>query len=169
MATESIQDFGPAMAKLPPRRRAFVTALLDQGSKDATAAARRAGYEDNGNGAISVTAHRLTHDEGVLEALREESIKRMRLDAPLLVDDLLEIAHDKKAAPAVRLKAIDMALNRIGMAGVIEHKVTHEDNRTRVELLREFIAIVREGGLDLQALVKPAPPMIDVTPEKADG
>lgn len=164
-------EFGPAMAALNVRQRHFVLALLDLGGRDATEAARRAGYSpgstNENDGGRRVQAFRLMHDPKVLEAIREESITRMRSDGLALTHDLLEIAHDMEVDVKVRLKAIGMGLDRIGLHGISEHKVTVEDNRSRAELLRELVAGLRELGLEAGAL---GGPLIDVTPERAgDG
>ena len=54
------ESWGPAMAALNPKQRAFVLAYVLLTNADATAAARLAGYEDNGSGqSIRVQGFRL--------------------------------------------------------------------------------------------------------------
>lgn len=151
--------YGPAMQALSERQRRFVVALLNSGGKNAKLAARQAGYGNSYKNALEVQAHRLMHMDTVLEAIREESVKRMRSYGLALVSDLVEIAGDRENSVKDRLKAIDMVLNRTGMQAIMEHKVTIEDNRSRAELIRELVAGLRELGGE-------APKLIDVTPEK---
>src|SRR5262245_34950357 len=66
-----VSDFGPKMLACTERERRFVWAFLNNGGRDATAAARDAGYADTGTGAIRVVAHDLVHRPRVREALQE--------------------------------------------------------------------------------------------------
>lgn len=170
MVEISAQDagglYGPAMGACNERQRRFVLALLDLGGRDATEAARRAGYSpgaaSDNKGGLHVQAHRLMHDPRVLEAIREESIARMRSDGLALTHDLLEIAHDKDVDVKVRLKAIGMGLDRIGLHGISEQRTVVDDRRGRPELLAELLELLKAA----RAL---AGPLIDVTPEKEAG
>lgn len=158
--------YGPAMQALSERQRKFVVALLNSGGKNAKLAAREAGYgAGNYKNALEVQAHRLMHTDTVLEAIREESVKRMRSYGLALVSDLVEIAGDRENSVKDRLKAIDMVLNRTGMQAIMEHKVTVEDKRSRADLVKELIAGLLELGVSPSTLLEP-PKLIDVTPEK---
>jgi phage terminase small subunit len=74
--------------------------------------ARAAGYSDFSHGALRVTAHRLFHDEKILEAIKELADKELRSSA------LLGIATMKKIARLDghkdQLKAATAILDRAG-------------------------------------------------------
>lgn len=151
--------YGPAMLAISFRQKMFVEALLDNGGRNAKLAARLAGYAGESEGSLEVQAHRLMHNDLVLDAIREESIKRMRSFGMAMVTDLVEIAGNHENAVKDRLKAIGMVLDRTGMQAIMEHKVTVDDRRSRADLLKELIEGLKSLGSDA------GPLMIDVTPE----
>jgi phage terminase small subunit len=98
--------WGPAMAALDDRRRAFVLAMYEvpRGFGAATAAARMAGFGTAQSSALSmaVKASKLMHDPRVLEALQEEDKRRIKACAPrairaleMLVEDPTHKGHER--------------------------------------------------------------------------
>jgi phage terminase small subunit len=98
--------WGPAMAALDDRRRAFVLAMYEvpRGFGAATAAARMAGFGTAQSSALSmaVKASKLMHDPRVVEALQEEDKRRIKACAPrairaleMLVEDPTHKGHER--------------------------------------------------------------------------
>lgn len=146
---------GPAMMALNERQRAFVVAMFDLGANATYAdAARRAGYADNGKGAIRVQAHNLAHNDKVQAALREE--------AERMAGTLLPIAHKmmadlvKNPASPDHFKAIKHAQALAGVSPTVKHEVVHKHDAAS---LRADLA----AAMDLLRSVAPGT-MIDVTP-----
>jgi phage terminase small subunit len=152
LLTPANYKLGPAMLRLNDRQRAFVIAMLEMPGIDNTSAARAAGYSDDKQ--IKVTAYRLAHDEDVLEAIYEESKRRLRSGAVMAVSRLLEIANDTTAEKKDQLKAIEMVLNRTGFHAVTEQKidVTHRDESNE-EVLKKITLLANNAGLDPKKLL----------------
>ena len=112
------------MRALAPRQRNFVWALFQQGDRDATAAARKAGYKD-GSG-IRNTAYQLWHDEKIQAAFQEEGRRRLNGMVPMALEKLASVMENPQTDPAVQLKGVNMVLDRAGLHGITERKVTHE-------------------------------------------
>ncbi len=150
-------EYGEAMKALPnDRMRLFVLALLDQPHRDASAAAREAGYANPGGDSsyLRVKGHLLSHDPRVQEAIREEGYKRMGAHAILASTVLVEIAQGNHGAEAKdRLKAAGMILNRVGLNEKTEHKVTVTQNKSETEKVDEIVNIALKLGLDPKALL----------------
>lgn len=140
--------WGPAMAALTPKMRAFVTALLEDGTANATRAAAAAGYSPGNQEALRVTGHRLAHDSRVQAALQEEAGKRLGAGVVAAVNVVLEIAADPTNSANERLKAASMILNRAGLHEKTEHKVVVEQATTT---LAEVIADIRAMALVIKA------------------
>lgn len=130
---------GPCMEALPTdRMRAFVYAMLDSGCSNHFLAAKSAGYIGNEN-TLRVTAHRLAHDERVQAALQEEARRRLMTGSILAVNALLDIVSNP--AHKSRLQAANSILDRTGLHGLIEQKVTHEhtiDDKKAIARIREL-------------------------------
>lgn len=104
-------EFGPKMQALTDRQRVFVLALVEDPLMSRAEAARVAGYSDSSE-AAKVSAHRLMHDNRVIEALHEQAGKRLwsiSLKAAHRVDQMLDSEDDK-----VALKAAVSVLDRVG-------------------------------------------------------
>jgi phage terminase small subunit len=108
---EDVKTQGPAMAALTPQRRRFVEALFEvnPGRGALAAAARRAGYADNGH--ISDVASRLCQDEKIIAAIAEYGRKRIRSEVPQAVQVVKEIMSDPSHKD--RLKAANLVFDRI--------------------------------------------------------
>src|SRR3954451_12980515 len=134
--TAADETWGPAMAELNPKQRAFVLAYVCQVNADATAAARLAGYEDNGSGqSIRVQGFRLTHNAKVLAAIREVVIQRVSKSLPVYINALERVAANDKHKDHVR--AIDMLISCGGLPEVTERNVNISVTLTKEEKVAE--------------------------------
>src|SRR5712671_1981149 len=112
---------GPKMRALPSdRMRAFVEYLAKTGTRNECEAARAAGYLD-GPG-LNVTAHRLSKDERILAALREECERRTRFTLPGAVHALERMIDDPDHRG--HLEAVKLALAMGGLTVKQEVAVT---------------------------------------------
>lgn len=109
-------ELGPKMQSCSAQERRFVWAYLQNGGKDATAAAREAGYKDAGSqsSSIRVRAHALMHRERVIAALDEVGRKAFR---GLLVPAVaaMESLIDDPTHPD-HARTVHSALSRLGLA-----------------------------------------------------
>lgn len=110
----SKMDLGPKMLACSEQERAFVIAYVADGEQDATQAARVAGYVDNNNGAIRVTAHRLVHRDRVLEAIEEVGRKVFRGQLGIAVHANRKLLENDKHPD--HHKAVQATLSRLGLA-----------------------------------------------------
>lgn len=116
-------ELGPKMQVCSERERLFVWHWVVDGEGDATAAARKAGYKDNGKGGIRVTAHYLIHRERVIEAIEEVGRKLFRAQlVPALKANLKLI--EKNDHPDHH-KAVQATLSRLGLVERTAVDVTH--------------------------------------------
>jgi hypothetical protein len=109
-------ELGPKMQACTPLERRFVWAYLKNGGKDATAAAREAGYSDPGphSSGIRVRAHEALHRERVIAAIDEVARKSFRgllLPAVAAMENLI----DSPKHPA-HAKTVFSTLSRLGLA-----------------------------------------------------
>lgn len=105
-------ELGPKMQACSEQERLFVWFYVT-GDENATAAARKAGYVDNDNGAIRVRAHTLMHRERVLEAIEEVGRKAFRsLLAPAVRAQAALIANGKHPDHA---RTVQSTLSRLGL------------------------------------------------------
>lgn len=142
---------GPAMKSLNERQRLFVVAMLEQGSANASAAARAAGYSAASDEYLRVQGHRLAHDERVMAAIQEEAQRRLNSGAGMAVVQLLQIA-ETSIDQRTKLKAIEMILNRAGLHARTEHKVTTIDGNSDASLLERGVALATKLGIDPRTL-----------------
>lgn len=146
MARIEKTKLGPKMTALPERQRAFVVALITQGTRDYTAAAQTAGYKADNRNALKVSAHRLAHDEKILAAIKEETERRLQASIGMAAEVLLSIAEDPTHKD--RLKAATALLNRGGLHESIEHKITHDVSADAKTLLARFSVLAGTLGVD---------------------
>lgn len=157
---------GPKMRQLNERQQLFVLALVEQGARNHTAAAKMAGYGANSQDALRVQAYRLAHDEKILAALKEETEKRLQASIALAANVLVEIAEDPTHKD--RLKAATALLNRGGLHETLEHKMTHDVSQDAKTLLSRFSVLAGTLGVDpvallgRQGLALPPPEAVDV-------
>lgn len=134
------------------RQRKFVLALLQQGDDNYTRAAIAAGYTGTKeSNVIYVTAYRLAHDPKIQAAIQEEA--KRRLNAGLILATSMLVGHVKSADPKVSLKAIEMIMNRGGMHGQSEHKVTVEHTMNEDEMVKSIAMMAQKMGVDPKQLL----------------
>ena len=144
--------YGPAMAALDDRERAFVVEVIQQGKKRNLAqAARSAGYSHH-PGTSRLMGHDLLHRGPIIAALHEESRRRFTLAGWQGVLNLIKIAEDDTNRNY--FKASKELADRFGYAAVTEHKVTvdHTD-LTGQAILERIRALAAKHGLDQAKLI----------------
>ena len=160
-------EWGPAMKALPSdRHRAFVLALyqIKPGYGAHVAAAKMSGFGTATSSAKSwsVIASRLSHDEKILAAMREEDEKRIRASAPRAITALSRLIENPDAKDHAR--GIAMVLDRVHPLETTHHvKVEHQ---AASSFKATAAAIERIMMLAAQAGVVMPPNIIDVTPKK---
>src|SRR4051794_37802776 len=115
------ESWGPAMAALNPPQRAFVLAYVTLTNADASEAAHKTGYLDNGNGSIMVTGFRLVRNPKVLAAVREVVIGRASQNFPVYVNALERVAT--KETHKNQVKALGMLISRSGLPEITQRDV----------------------------------------------
>lgn len=149
-------ELGPAMEALTDKQRKFVRAVrhlgAEHGKINYTQAARLAGYKDAGTSAIKVNASQLARHPKIQAAMREEALTDVGLGAYLATKFVVEIAADKKAKNADRLRAIEMLYVRAGMPAQTEHRLTveHVNPKKMIDLV---IGLARDLDIDPQKLL----------------
>jgi terminase small subunit-like protein len=109
-------EFGPFMQALLPRQRAFIIAYFTAGDGNARAAAKAAGYADNGGASLRVHAHSLLHSPKIQAAMHEYARTRLQANVPAYLREVHHLATDRTAAkPETRLKAALGGLSRAGL------------------------------------------------------
>jgi hypothetical protein len=124
------------MNALAPRHRAWVIAMFEQGTADYTEAARAAGYEDTGTGAIRVAGHRLAHRADVKAAMQEEQRRRLVLMLPLADKGLKDVVSNPQHKD--QLKAVSMIFNRAGIFEETSHNINLNITMTVEEKLEKI-------------------------------
>lgn len=165
-------QYGPAMNALNARQRAFVEHYLasctESAEGNATAAARAAGYADNGGAEIRVTAHRLLYDHRILAAIREMGEQTMQAFLPTALAAVRAEASNPQSKDRVKaaLAAAAIAglspLTRTENRTVVEHTVNTDDLIAKAKMLAEKL------GVDPRRLIGRKLEMIDVTPQVLD-
>lgn len=112
-------QLGPAMRKLNERQRNFVIAALVTGETKFGKLALMAGYSGN-DATLRVAGHRLAHDQRILNAMKEESQRRLQSSTIMATSKLVEIASNDQRKD--QLKAIEMVLNRTGLHAITENR-----------------------------------------------
>jgi phage terminase small subunit len=149
-------DWGPAMAALDDRRRAFVLALYEipRGHGAATQAARLAGFGTAQSSALSMAAQasKLMHNPRVIEALAEEDKRRIRSAAPrairaleMLIEDPTHKGHER---------AISEVLSRVHPLETrhtidVVHHVDHDAEAVAQLRTLRGLGVVREKLLEV--------------------
>lgn len=146
-ATVEDYAFGPAMSALrTDLQRGFVIAYNNMGADDATKAARAAGYEDNGTGALKVTAYRLLHNPDIQAAIREDAKARMAGLVGAAIKALGETIGNPQHKD--RVKASLAVLNRTGLHEQVDRNINVNVNITREEKLDRVRQLAEILGRD---------------------
>ena len=145
---------GPAMSCLTTQEHAFVTALTStvggDGKPDPRRAAAAAGYRN------PIYGYELMRKDKILDAIREESDKRLRGGVLMAIDQLMTIGGNPKHKN--QLQAIKMIMEMGGQfasiqkvdvnhRGAVEH--VHVDARERVERLAERMGKTPQQVLEM--------------------
>lgn len=104
-------EMGPKMQACGAQERLFVWFVAVEGL-DATNAARKAGYSDNGGGGIRVRGHLLMHRERVIDALEEVGRKSFRSLLPAAIAANRKLLENDKHPD--HHKAVQSTLSRLG-------------------------------------------------------
>lgn len=154
-------DPGPAMMALPPRKQLFVMAMIEAGP-DITymRAAHLAGYEAADRSELMKIAYSLSHDPGILAAIKEEAEKHLKANAMLATMAMVEIASNNEHKD--RFRAAATILDRVGLAAVEHKEVTvNHTHTTRKSALLELVEIARDMGLDPKVLLGTMSDVVD--------
>jgi hypothetical protein len=154
-------ELGPKMQALDERERQFVWAFLQQGCRDASDAARKAGYSDPGphSSAIRVQAHELRHRRRVVEAMQEVARTHfggLLLPAVLAAEDM--IANPKHPDHAKMVLAA-LAAQGLGAIQKIDVHQTTTD-QTSAAILKQIEALATRLGVPVGRLLS-APAVVD--------
>jgi nucleotide-binding universal stress UspA family protein len=156
---------GPKMLALPTdRHRAFVRALytVRPGFGARVKAAKLSGWGCPNSSAQSMAtiASRLSHDERVLEAIREEDEKYIRSSAPRTIGALSRLIENPRHKDHAR--GIAMVLDRThAIESVVNVKLDATPAfKATAEVLARIAELAARAGIDVSKM----PPMIDVTP-----
>ena len=154
---DEVSDFGPAMAALNEKQRAFVMAMIEFPGITQAEAARRAGYSDVKDGA-KVRGHYCAHNPAVQAAIREEAGKRLNSTSLMAANALLAMLTDEGVEPKDKIKAAGMLLDRsgFGAAQTINVNKTTTD-RTGKAIMDRIAALSQKLGVDATKLLSPAP------------
>jgi phage terminase small subunit len=140
-------EVGPDMLALTDRQRAFVFHLVDQGGLDHHRAASKAGYKGDTE-TLRVTGWRLAHDERIGLAMIEEARRRLHATAILAASELHKILEDPTTSKMLKLRGIQMVLNRTGLGSSQTHVVKHEVTVTDEQKIADIQAMAEKLGLD---------------------
>lgn len=154
------------MRALNSAKQRFVIAVLELGSTNYSRAARIAGYKE-GPG-IKVTAHRLAHNPKVIAALNEEAKRRLQASAPMAISELLKIAETEMDG-RLKLKAIEMILNRTGFNAISEHKIDVQHTYSDPAAIARIRDLSMQLGLDPTKLLGTAGVKIDEDGQVIEG
>jgi hypothetical protein len=154
--TEDAPEWGPAMAALSEKRRAFVVALFDENAPNKgnglfVFAARLAGYgtPTSSKQSLGVIAGRIAHDDRVQAAIVEYSHRALRAIPPEAIRALKDLIRDPKHKDHAR--AIAMVIDRADPLQTV-HTVRVEDVRPpSVEVTQAVLdrieALMQRAGL----------------------
>jgi phage terminase small subunit len=151
---------GPKMSALVPKRQAFVRALMNQGTRNASDAYRTAGYSQNSDLSVRVNASILMHDEAVQEAIQEEAKRRITAMLPLAIETVATIMENPQEGGATRLKAATVVMDRGGVHAVSERIVSEAPLERDPDQVKRIMALAQVLGLPIEQLLGSRIPMI---------
>ena len=137
------------MLALTERQRRFVLAMASDPLASHQSWAIAAGYKDCGNGGIRVRAHEAYHNLKVQAAVQEVARATLGVQGPLVaVHAVLNMARNSEHPQHSR--AVEMILNRTGMAEKQQIEVVHRD-LTGDALMERVRALAEKHGVNLGA------------------
>lgn len=150
-------DFGPEMAALTEKQRAFVMAMIEYPGITQGRAAEIAGYSTSSGVFLRKTGHYCAHHPGVQAAIRAEAGKRLNSTSLTAANVLLELLTDEKVEAKDRIKAAGMLLDRSGFGAAqtinVNKTVTDQSGKAIMERIK---ALAAKRGLDPMKLLGPA-------------
>jgi hypothetical protein len=149
----SDEDYGPAMASLTDKQRAFVMAMIEFPGITQAGAAALAGYQ-NSPGGMRVMGHYCAHSPNVQAALREEAAKVLNSTSLTAAGVLLQLLTDEAVEPKDRIKAAGMLLDRSGFGAAqtinVNKTVTDRSGKAVLARLQE---LALKHGIDPMKLL----------------
>lgn len=146
-------ELGKAMRALSPQLQSFVVAMVETGG-DQAAAARAAGCECTSVESFRSRGIHILRNDKVQAAVLEEGRRRLGSLAIQAAEVLGQFVRgDIACPPSTRLRALEMAMNRIGMHPKTEHEVTVTDNRTDKETVAQIVSLAKSMGIDPRNLL----------------
>jgi hypothetical protein len=147
------QNLGPAMRALSPNLQIFVHALVETGGNKPEAA-RLAGCQCSTTESFRNRAIEMLRNQKVQDAVLEEG-KRVIGSLAIQAAEVLGQFVDGTIAcpPGTRLRALEMAMNRIGMHAKSEHEVTVKHEGTDKETIEQIIVLAKAMQLDPRQLL----------------
>jgi phage terminase small subunit len=142
-------EFGPAMAVLTEKQRAFVMAMINYPGITQYEAAKRAGYTPNSEVGQRVKGHYAAHNPKVQAAIREEAGKRLNSLSLRASNFLMEVLDDDAAPLKERTKAALAVLDRTGFAAAQNINVNKTvTDQTGAAIMSRILALAEKHGLD---------------------
>jgi phage terminase small subunit len=134
----SDEDYGPKMAALSERQRAYVMAMLTNPWKTPTEWAREAGYSDHLE-AAKVRAHYLSKDPKIMAAAREHAVRYLNEDGVRMACAILVVELGNPDAK-IRVQAANSILDRGGVTASHTLKVEHSHSAGDMERIAMRLA-----------------------------
>lgn len=158
--------YGPKMQRLTDKQRRFVIYIAETGTTNETEAAEAAGYSEGGSyQALRVTAHRLSSDPKIQEAIQEEVRRRFFLLAPRALANTVRIADTEGHKD--EFNANKHLLNLAGLAAVEKHEHKHEHTDASVDaLVEEIQRLAKKYNLDATGLIGDRGKTVDLGPDE---
>ena len=152
----------PALSGLTNRQRAFVMALLRNGSSKGNRqrCAKEAGYQGDSR-TLRVTAHKLFHNPAIKTALHELAATQLVGFQLMALDGIAQLAESAKDE-AVKLKALLALADRSGLLPIGRVRPINEDlNQAREQRLVQMTAMCAKNRKLLTCLGPPMRALIE--------
>lgn len=138
-------DFGPKMALLTERQRAFVRLVIEYPTASKWRVAKLAGFSGI-VATLKVTAHRLMHSDKVIDALEEETRKRLKYGGFVGVARLVKMASEPNHPQ--HFKACEALADRAGFVAVQKVEVKDTTEPSAAAMVSQIRALCAELGVD---------------------
>jgi phage terminase small subunit len=147
-------SLGPKMQACSEQERIFAYALATGIASTATDAARRAGYVDNNNGSIKVTAHHVLHRPRVIEAIEEVCRTEFRGLIPLTIAAAKRVLENQEHDDHVKM--IVSLLSRLGYGekASVDVNVSGEVVLSHTDAAVEDLRRLKALGLSREKLIE---------------
>jgi phage terminase small subunit len=157
-----LDELGPAMLACTPLQRRFITAWIASKGKDASRAARAAGYANSITDSAKITAYRNLRNPKIIKAIHEEAGRRLSGLALQAVFSL-ERNMGKRASEKARQAAADSILDRVGFPRRMEKsvEVEHRPHKAHEQLLALVYERLKGHNISVKELEAPKPDAIE--------